>query len=176
MNENSIAAPYAKAIVSLDNNDHDTALCSEFLNDLTRILSMPLISRFIAAVAVNETLKIDTICSILKTKNEQQINFLKLIFANKRISIIGAIAKTYENILNNDKNIQPVIIQSAFKLSDADLYNIKKVLDKKTGKNCIINLQINENLIGGAVIHIGDNIIDGSILGQLKQLSNKLTF
>jgi len=31
-------------------------------------------------------------------------------------------------------------------------------------------------LIGGAVIHIGDHVIDGSILGQLQQLSNKLTF
>ncbi|RLA07444.1 MAG: hypothetical protein DRQ51_06040 [Gammaproteobacteria bacterium] len=176
MNENSIAAPYATAISSLIKNEDDAVQWDNFLNDLTKLLLMPLICNLMSAVIINKAIKIDIITKALNINNKEHLNFLKLIFNNKRVNIIGIIAKTYKNILNNNKNIQNILIQSAFALSETELANIKKVLDKKIGKNCIVNVQIKEELIGGAVIHIGDHVIDGSILGQLQQLSNKLTF
>ena len=68
-----------------------------------------------------------------------------------------------------------VILSSAARLPEEDIEEIKQALSKKLGKKIKLNNSVDETLIGGAVIKIGDHMIDGSVRSQLKKMTRFLT-
>ena len=52
---------------------------------------------------------------------------------------------------------------------------MRRARDEKLGREVRISTQIDENLIGGAVIRAGDVVIDGSLRARLEGLANALT-
>jgi len=67
-----------------------------------------------------------------------------------------------------------VTVTSASPLSAAQQSSIAKALQARLGRNVRLSTQLNENLIGGAVIQAGDIVIDGSLRSRLESLSNAL--
>ena len=64
---------------------------------------------------------------------------------------------------------------SAAPLSEAQQQTIAASLKERLGRDVNITIEIDENLIGGAVIRAGDVVIDGSLRARLEGLSNALT-
>jgi F-type H+-transporting ATPase subunit delta len=67
-----------------------------------------------------------------------------------------------------------VLVTSASPLSAAQQKEISTMLTKRLGREVHIDTEIDENLIGGAVIKAGDVVIDGSLRARLDGLSNAL--
>ncbi len=86
-------------------------------------------------------------------------NFLKVLAHNKRFSLLPEIVAE---------------IISARTLSDKSKKTLISKLEKKYGKKVEASIKIDESLIGGAVIKVGDTVIDGSIKGRLEQLTKAL--
>jgi F-type H+-transporting ATPase subunit delta len=59
-------------------------------------------------------------------------------------------------------------------LSDAQLATLVAALKARFGRDVNLQTQVDENLIGGAVIRAGDVVIDGSMRSSLQGLSNAL--
>jgi F-type H+-transporting ATPase subunit delta len=174
MSKNVVAHTYARAIFSLTCDGDDAKFWVRFLQDLTKLCAIEQMQLLLKSNRTNDCQKIEIIQEALDIKNDQFINFLKVVFLNKRIDIVDVIYHAFLDIINAKNNVTNVVVQSAFKLDDKELDNIKNAINKKTGKDCHISQLVNSGLVGGIVIKIGDNIIDGSILGQIKQLSSQL--
>lgn len=65
-------------------------------------------------------------------------------------------------------------VTSASKLTDKQLASIRSKLEDTTKKKIILHSNVDENLIGGLVIRIGDRIIDNSIKGKIEAISKEL--
>jgi len=63
-------------------------------------------------------------------------------------------------------------VSSARALTPEQESNIAKALKKRTGRDVTLNVEVDESLLGGAIIRAGDLIIDGSALGKLNRLAN----
>ena len=63
---------------------------------------------------------------------------------------------------------------SASQLSSKQIDDIASALKKRLGREVKIATEIDENLIGGAVIRAGDVVIDGSLRARLEGLANAL--
>ena len=63
---------------------------------------------------------------------------------------------------------------SASAISDSQKDAIGKALRERLGRDVSIETEIDENLIGGAVIKAGDVVIDGSLRSRLEGLANAL--
>ncbi|GKX30603.1 ATP synthase subunit delta [Vallitalea longa] len=65
-------------------------------------------------------------------------------------------------------------VTSASELTDEQLESIKSKLEETTKKKILLHSNVDESLIGGLVIRIGDRIIDNSIKGKIEAISKEL--
>ena len=65
-------------------------------------------------------------------------------------------------------------VQSAFPLSEAQVADLVQRLEKKTGRKVRTKVHIDQELIGGVKLLLGDKVIDGSARAQLSALETAL--
>jgi len=101
-------------------------------------------------------------------------NFVHQLTQNKRLSVLPDVAVLFENLLAEHQRKQDVNVISAFELSPEERDKLKLALAKRLGKEVNLQGSVDKSLIGGVVIRAGDLVIDGSVRGQLQQLSQAL--
>ena len=72
------------------------------------------------------------------------------------------------------ENSVDAVVTSAVALSEAQLGELAGSLRKRLGRDVRITTEIDETLIGGAVIRAGDVVIDGSLRARLEGLATAL--
>jgi len=65
-------------------------------------------------------------------------------------------------------------ITSAFPLAESELAGLKAALEKRFHKKIEATVTVDETLIGGARIVVGDTVIDASVQGELQAMANHL--
>jgi len=112
--------------------------------------------------------------SILAGGNKQGTNFLKLLLEYGRIAVLPEIADHFEALKADLENTIDVTVTSAAPLSATQKKTIAKALKERLGREVNLATEIDETLIGGAVISAGDVVIDGSLRSRLEGLSKAL--
>ena len=95
-----------------------------------------------------------------------------LLAENNRLSLLGDIAVIYEELRAEAEQVMTADVSAAKPLTEEQEANISAALKKRTGRDVTLNVEVDESLLGGAVIRAGDLIIDGSALGKLNRLAN----
>ncbi|GMQ57693.1 F0F1 ATP synthase subunit delta [Vallitalea sediminicola] len=90
--------------------------------------------------------------------------------ANNLLKIINYCLDEIDALKGNAK----AYVSSAQELTDEQLDSIRNRLEETTKKKIILVTSVDENLIGGLVIRIGDRIIDNSIKGKIEAISKEL--
>jgi F-type H+-transporting ATPase subunit delta len=65
-------------------------------------------------------------------------------------------------------------ITAANRLTKARVAEIQQGLEKQTGSEVVLNVEIDPELIGGLQAEMGGKLFDGSVKTQLKRLSDTL--
>jgi F-type H+-transporting ATPase subunit delta len=73
-------------------------------------------------------------------------------------------------LYDRDKHIQRGKLISAQPMSDEQIAAIKKEVEKETGDTFEMDVEVDPELIGGFVLHIGDRLFDGSVASSLRKL------
>jgi len=68
----------------------------------------------------------------------------------------------------------PAVVHSAKQLGDEQLGSITSSLAKRYGKKVHVNVVIEPSLVGGVLVEIGDDVIDGSISSRLAEAGRLL--
>ena len=82
------------------------------------------------------------------------------------------IAVIFEQLRAEAEQVMTAEVSSARALTPEQESNIAKALKKRTGRDVTLSVEVDESLLGGAIIRAGDLIIDGSALGKLNRLAN----
>ena len=90
-------------------------------------------------------------------------------------TFLPEIADHFEALKAKVENTVDAVITSAAPLSDEQQRAMAASLKEKLGREINVTTEIDENLIGGAVIRAGDVVIDGSLRARLEGLANALT-
>ena len=90
------------------------------------------------------------------------------------VQCLPEIADHFDALKANVENTVDVTVTSAVPLSAAQKKTVAKALKERLGREVNLATEIDENLIGGAVISAGDVVIDGSLRSRLEGLSNAL--
>ena len=105
---------------------------------------------------------------------EKMFIFLKLIARKKRAGLLPEIIDEFQVLLDEKRGIINVDISSAVKLSDEQSSELVNRLEVYTGKKIRPRMVLDEGLIGGVSVKIGDTIFDGSISHQLQRFRQAL--
>ena len=103
-----------------------------------------------------------------------EANFIKLLTENQRLTILPEIAAHFESLRAEEEKSVDVLVTSAFDLNEAQKQNIVAALKKRMGREIRLRSEVDNKLLGGAVIRAGDKVIDGSARSQLAELANTL--
>jgi len=172
-----VAVPYAEALLdlakstsSLKETTNDMNIISQFLtnsSDLKKFLSNPLIVRNAKKNVVKDILG--------EQVSDATLKFLLLLVDRNRIALIEDITQKFLELSYKEESIEIAKVTSSVKLSGAQQKNLAEKLKLITGaKQIKLALKVDSQLIGGFTVEIGSKLIDTSIRGQLKQISNLL--
>jgi F-type H+-transporting ATPase subunit delta len=172
-----VAEPYAEALLdlaksnnSLQNMTNDMNIVSQFLansSDLKKFLGNPLITKDAKKNVVKDVLG--------EQIDGRTLKFLLLLVDRGRIQLLENIAEKFLELSYKQESIEIAKVTSSIKLSADQQKEIAEKLKVITGaKQIKLALKVDPQLIGGFTIEIGSKMIDTSIRGQLRQISNLL--
>lgn len=176
MSEYRVAGRYAKSLLELaqERNILDTVL-----NDMQSFSTVLAQNSELAYVLNSPIINSDKKLAVLKQVFEKSFNplsiqFFGIIIRKNREQFLKAIADGFIEQYNALKNIAKATVKSATALSDEVLAQITKHIEQQTGKTILLSAKVDEKLIGGLVVQVGDRLFDASIAGKLGKLKNEL--
>ena len=119
-------------------------------------------------------LKAELVKQKLNTSNELVLNLCNLLILKGRLKNAEQIADEYDSLLDEKRGIKHAIVTTAVPVDDSEKHKISSQLEKITGKNVSIKLQVNPSILGGMVARIEDTLIDGSVRNRLELLRRNL--
>lgn len=102
-------------------------------------------------------------------------NFLRVLAANYRMSLIREVVQAFRKVANDRLGIVEVRISSAHALSEAERKALSARFRELTRHEVQLEFQLEPRLLGGIRAQIGSTVYDGSIRGQLQRIGRQLT-
>lgn len=169
----TIARPYANAVFGIANEKGELKAWSELLAVFAQCVEDSDIAQMIASPSVTDEQVIDLMANVTgETVNDEARHFLMLLSENNRLPLLSDIAVIYEELRAEAEQVMTADVSVAKPLTEEQEANISAALKKRTGRDVTLNVEVDESLLGGAIIRAGDLIIDGSALGKLNRLAN----
>lgn len=171
-----IARPYALASFEYARSHQALHIWHQFLQDASLIIEDPRVAPLLKSSSIaNEKLLV--LCQkVLQDKLEQpQKNFLLLLAQNKRLWLLPQILQLFNTFYAAEQRISTVKLTTAIDVDRAFQEALQQTLAKRLDKQIHLETQIDPSLLGGAIIQVGDFVIDGSIRGKLNRLLSDLT-
>lgn len=170
----TIARPYAEAAFRLARELKDLPGWTDALSRLASVVGRPEAQ----AVLGNPKLSATQVAGLIGDTSGQltveQKNFVQLLAQNERLSVMGEISAQFQVLQSAENGIVDAHVTSAYPLTEAQADDIRKTLEAKTGKKVKVTVSVDNDLIGGVAIRIGDEVTDLSVKGKLAQLQKAL--
>ncbi len=180
---NTVARPYAQAVFELANESGELAVWSESLDVAAQVLADGRVVTYLGNPEFSTEQRLEFLTGLfakagagtLTGTDSKGTNFLKLLLEYGRVAALPEIAAHFETLKAEIENIVEVTVTSASPISKQQQDTISAALRERLGRDVTIETEIDENLIGGAVIRAGDVVIDGSLRARLEGLATALT-
>ena len=170
-----VAGRYAQALIELADEQKVT---DAVLNDMELLLSTTKDNKDFHVFLNSPLIKADKKNSIFDKLfggfQEVTLKFIHLLTKNKREVILPVIAEEFIAKLNEIRGIVPMTLTSATKLDEGVKATILEKLNKSVKGSIQLTEKVDESLIGGFVVRMGDTRIDASIVHQLNEMKQRL--
>ena len=170
------AIRYAKAVLNIA-NDNNTA---EVVNaDMQLIVNTVAQSKdlkdMLYSPVIRSSVKKSALLEVFKNANQATVNLIDVLIANKRTSLLPAVASSFVTLFEQQKGNQIAEVTTAVPLSgDLEAKVLAKV-KALTGKEAAIKNIVDENILGGFILRVGDTQYNASIANQLSKLKREFT-
>jgi len=168
---NSVSKEYSNVLFDLE---LDYQYVVSELKLLINVLKDIEIVKFFKSPIISSNEKKRIIKEALRLDDGDFLYFLYVLVDNKRIDMIDNIYVDYCDLIDQKLNVGRFTVYTPTMLEEKIKSNIIIMLEKKYNKKVILDVIIDENLIGGIVIKYKNNVIDDSISFRLLDLKNQL--
>jgi F-type H+-transporting ATPase subunit delta len=107
--------------------------------------------------------------------DKKTMTFIKLLAHKKRANLLKEVIAAFNELLDERNGVVNADVKSAIRLNEEQAKELVNKLSARTGKKIRAKMSLDESLIGGVTVKIGDTILDGSISHQLDMLRTSLT-
>ena len=179
---NTVARPYAQAIFEVATADAGLGEWSESLATAGQLLRDRELVEYLGDPAFSDARRLEFLTGLFSKAGSQKLaggdakgtNFLKLLIENDRVAVLPEISEHFDVLKAEVENSVDAVVASAVALSQEQLDEMAGLLRKRLGRDVRITTEIDETLLGGAVIRAGDVVIDGSLRARLDGLATAL--
>lgn len=171
----TIARPYAEALFKAGGDEVKLGQVQQWLDAAAAVAANKDVQRIAESPKVTQ----EQVVSLLESAVQGELpvvakNFLNTVVENGRLQALPEIALQYRALVNGQNGAADGVVYSAFALGDAALAELRTVLEKRFGRSLNLEVQIDESLIGGVRVVVGDEEIDTSVKARLEQMKTAL--
>jgi F-type H+-transporting ATPase subunit delta len=175
MKSTKSAARYAKALLELSQEQNKMDVVESNMQDIVKASNdTHAFQVFLNSPIIKADKKVSVMNQLFSNFDSLSMSFLELITKNGREGLIAEIANSFLVQLKELRGIVPVSITSATPLDSKTKEVILSKLKATINGQLEVEEIIDNALIGGFVIRMGDKQIDSSVASQLKRMKQEL--
>jgi len=174
----TIARPYADALfkASTAGAGVDLGSTAAWLDELAAIAANPQLRQ----LADNPKVTAEEVYAVVTGVARSALpdtakNFLRTVIDNGRINALPEVASQFRALVNRRNGSSDAVVYSAFPVEAAALADVSSALEKRFGRKLNLSVQLDESLIGGIRVVVGDEVLDTSVKARLEQMKAALT-
>ena len=176
MKSNRAAIRYAKALI-LESVEKDTL---ELMNSDTQIIlntfeENPDLRSLTESRVIKNSLKLTSLNLIFKTLSTLSLKFINVLSENNRIDLLETISYKFTELYKDHKGIQSALVTTAIPLNTEMKSEVLNVISKLTNKQTILSNKVDNSLIGGFILRVGDIEYNASFKNKLKTIKQEFT-
>jgi F-type H+-transporting ATPase subunit delta len=174
MNESRAAIRYAKAVLELSVEKKATVAVETDMRNISSTISASNDLRaMLGSPVIKGNTKKEALSAIFSGYHNITEGLISMLVDNKRISLLNEVALKYI-ILNEELKGEGVaFVTTAVPITSELEKEILKRVTTITGKKVSIKNKVDESIIGGFVLRIGDLQYDASIANKLSNLKRE---
>jgi F-type H+-transporting ATPase subunit delta len=114
--------------------------------------------------------KIDGAKRAIAGADPEFVNFLKLLIDKQRMTEVFRIRRQFEELWKHENRRIDVTVTSAIELDAAVVSKIGEEIERQTGQQVELASRVDEDILGGVVLQVGNMVLDASIRSRLEKL------
>jgi F-type H+-transporting ATPase subunit delta len=104
----------------------------------------------------------------------EALSFALVLTERNLVGLAPRIRDEFERLYDEQKGQTPALVTTAVPLDDATRARIVATLQAQTGKRILLEERVDPSILGGAIIRVGDTLMDGSIRQRLAILRQQI--
>jgi F-type H+-transporting ATPase subunit delta len=101
-------------------------------------------------------------------------NLMGVMSDKGRLGILAAVCDEYDKLLDQQLGKIEVDVTVAHKLNQQELEDVRQRISKAMKRDAVVHQYVDESIIGGVIIRVQDQLIDGSVRKQLETMKRKM--
>jgi ATP synthase F1 delta subunit len=107
---------------------------------------------------------------VLEGAEEELVNFLELLAEKHRMPVIFRIRRHFDELWKRENKKIDVTVTSATELDPEVVKQIGKEIEEQTGQSVELSSKVDDSVLGGLVLQVGNMVLDASIRNRLEKL------
>jgi len=172
-----IARTYAEALLAAADKRQQTDEVLEQLESLVRDVFNrdSAFAVFLGSAVIGREKKHEALRRIFEGKvNDVLYHFLLVLNDHGRLGVLRQVAITLRELYERRAGRMKVVIRSAAPLADDQQERLRQELRTKFGREPVLSLKVDPDLLGGLVVRVDDWVYDGSVRARLERIQKQL--
>lgn len=171
------AIRYAKAVLDQANHANISEVVFGDMNSIQATLAG---SKELRVVLQSPVVKAEdkkqALIKIFDTNSDVTKGLIQILSSNKRINLLGGVAEAYVDLYNNSKGVKVATVITAVAITPEIQATVLSKVKQMTGsENVTIDNTIDDSIIGGFILRVGDLQYNASIANQLGNLKREFS-
>lgn len=172
----TLARPWAKAVLAAAVADGSAPRWSRMLAFCAAVVAVPDMAVVLRTPGLDRQAALEVMLRLgAELVDRPGRNLLRALAAAGRLALLPAIAQGFEALRAQAEGRGTAAVTSARPLSPERQAALRQALEARFGLALALNCRVDPDLLGGAVLRVGDLVMDGSAAGRLRQLELRLT-
>ena len=175
MRSESIARNYAEALFALAERHGNVGAFTAWIDALSgAILASPKVEAVLLSPKVPKAAKIRLLTGAVTGAPGEFVHFLAAVVKRGRQALLPAIATKFHQLDDVRLNRVRAGVILAREPNEQLKEQIKRSLQEQLGKEVIPTFSVDPEILGGAIVRLGDRVLDGSIKRRIVRLRRQL--
>jgi F-type H+-transporting ATPase subunit delta len=118
--------------------------------------------------------KREGIAKAVSGADTELVNFLELLAEKHRMPVIFRIRRNFDKLLAEERKLLDVTVKSAVELDPQIVERIGAEIANQTGREVELRSEVDEDILGGLVLQVGNMVLDASIRSRLDRLRKEV--
>ena len=169
------ARRYAEAAFEIGLRDDSLDAWASGLATAAQLLSNEQVAGIVDNPAIPVVSRTEVVDRLLARRvPEPVLNLVRLLVRRGRIDLLPVVAAEYQRLLNRRRGVVEAVVTSAAPLTPDETAALRARLAEMTGGDVALDVRVDEGLIGGLTVRVGDQLVDASVRGRLERLRAQL--